>query len=102
LAMFSATGNGALLMSSAPIQFAITPGEAGQLGDVNGDGDVNNHDAVLVMALAVGELTEYSGAIEHYDAADVNADGVVDRGDALLLHAAQVGLLGYQEQADEL
>jgi hypothetical protein len=101
LATFSAEGSNALNMGSEPIDFFITSGEKGQLGDVNGDGNVNNHDAVLVMALVAGELNQYNSIIRHYESADVNADGVVDRGDALLLHAAQVGLLGHQERRDE-
>jgi hypothetical protein len=68
---------------------------------VNGDGNVDNHDAVLVMALVTGDLNEYSPIVRHYDSADVNEDGQVDRGDALLLHAAQVKLLGQQETNDE-
>jgi len=102
LATFSAEGSLALQISTSPIDFVITADKTGQLGDVNGDGKVNNHDAVLIMALVAGELEEYSAAIKFYNSADVNSDGVVDSGDALLLHAAQVGLIGHQEQADEL
>jgi len=95
MATFGAEGTGTLAIESQVINFTVIPGEIGQLGDVNGDGHVNNHDAVLVSALAVGELDEYDAPVVFYDSADVNADGRVDSGDAMLLHAVQVRLLGY-------
>jgi hypothetical protein len=94
LATFSAEGTNALAMNSQPIEFTVVDGVEGQRGDVSGDGRVNNLDAVLVSALAAGELDEFDPVIRYYEAADVNTDGRVDSGDALLLHAAQVRLLG--------
>lgn len=55
-------------------------------GDVNGDGDVNTKDAVLLKK----HLAGYEGLAFDSDAADVNADGNVDSKDAvrLLRHLA--------------
>jgi hypothetical protein len=99
LATFGAEGTNGLSIINQAIEWVVVPGESGQVGDVNGDGQVNNHDAALVMALDAGELDEYSTVIAHYDSADVNAEGNVDSGDAMLLHAVQVGLIGQQSSS---
>ena len=55
-------------------------GEGGTIGDVNGDGEVNSEDALLVMRYSMG-IEE----LENLAAADVNGDGEVNMADALLL-----------------
>ena len=62
----------------------VTVGSAVVLGDVNGDGKVNNVDAALVYAYhnKKSALTE-----DQLAAADVNGDGKVNNTDAALIYA---------------
>ena len=56
-------------------------GSGVSLGDVNGDGKVDNADAQLILDQEAGLLEEPLPA----DRADVNGDGVVDSNDAVLV-----------------
>ncbi len=72
-------GDGKEFSASAPA--ASFTYEAGYtLGDVNGDGDVNALDAILILRAAVN-LTNLSDVQEK--AADMNGDGNVDALDAI-------------------
>ena len=53
-----------------------------KLGDVNGDGDVNVLDAILLQSIWLGDLTPTPA---QFLAADVNRDGAVDANDLVLL-----------------
>ncbi len=63
----------------AECQFIVK--EQGEAGDINGDGDVNTKDAVLLKKY----LAEYTGLNINLDAADVNGDGEVNTKDAVRL-----------------
>lgn len=65
-----------VLTGSAP---AVTVGSAVLLGDVNGDGEIDNLDANLVYRYFNGKVTLTD---EQLAAADVNGDGEVDNLDA--------------------
>ena len=60
------------------------------LGDVNGDGKVDNFDAALTYAKFNGK---YDMTEEQLKAADVNGDGMVDNFDAALIYARFNGKL---------
>ena len=62
----------------------VTVGSAVVLGDVNGDGKVNNVDAALVYAYHNKKLTLTEDQLA---AADVNGDGKVNNVDAALIYA---------------
>lgn len=55
-------------------------GQGGMIGDVNGDGEVNSEDALLVMRYSMN-----LGELEDLASADVNGDGTVNMADALLI-----------------
>ena len=57
-------------------------------GDVNGDGEVDVNDALLVMRHALGLIE-----LENTYAADVNGDGTVNLEDALLILRTAMGLI---------
>ncbi len=59
-------------------------------GDVNGDGFVNNIDAMLVLQFAVGLIDETKIDVS---AADVNGDGNANNIDAMLILQFAVGLI---------
>ncbi len=60
------------------------------LGDVNGDGEVNSGDALLIMKRKAGKLdTDFTEA--QVKAADVNGDNDVNSGDALLIMKRKAG-----------
>lgn len=59
-------------------------------GDANGDGSVDNIDAMLVMQYTVGII---GGSDLHLDVVDVNGDGVVDNIDAMLIMQYTVGII---------
>ena len=57
------------------------------IGDVDGDGVVTIADAMIIMHIGLGLITE------QYDGADVNGDGIVDSTDALLAIRIALGIL---------
>jgi len=61
------------------------------LGDVNGDGKVNNIDATLVLRYSVGGLTEEQLAKLDVSVGDVNLDGKVNNIDATIILRYSVG-----------
>ena len=72
------------------IQLTITDKPAAVLGDVNGDGAVDNQDAALVYAYYNGKLTF---SAQQQAAADVDGSGTVDNQDAALIYAYYNGKL---------
>ena len=58
-------------------------------GDVNGDGNVDMTDALLVMRFALGMLTD----LPVMESADVNGSGTVDMADALIILRVSLGLM---------
>lgn len=65
----------------------------GILGDVNGDGNVNSGDAILVLRISVGLLIPTPS---QQWAGDVNEDGVINSGDAILILRKAVGLPSFK------
>jgi hypothetical protein len=57
------------------------PGTTCYVGDANGDGKVNNYDAVLVLRAVAGQTDE----VYNVNAADADGDGKVDDSDAVLI-----------------
>lgn len=65
----------------------------GVLGDLNGDGNINSGDAILVLRISVGLLTP----TPHQQwAGDVNEDGEINSGDAILILRKAVGLPSFK------
>jgi len=67
-------------------QVTVSPGT---LGDINGDGDVNSSDALLVLSADAGMNTSQFCPM---NCGDVNGDGLVNSSDALLMLSYDVGL----------
>ena len=61
---------------------------AGNLGDVNGDGEINSYDALMVLQHVVGLKTLTS---VQFNAGDMNSDGTLNSFDALLILRKSVG-----------
>lgn len=71
-------------------RITIVPYEQSTIyGDVNGDGEINMVDALLVMRHAMGLDEIGEGNIPY---ADVNNDGVIDMADALIIARFAMGL----------
>lgn len=68
--------------------YLATIRSTGATGDVNGDGDVNILDALLIVQYYVGLPVQIDE-----DEADVNCDGYIDIVDALLIAQYYVGLI---------
>ncbi|MBQ7549078.1 MAG: dockerin type I repeat-containing protein, partial [Clostridia bacterium] len=58
------------------------------IGDVNGDGNINSSDALMVLQHSVG-LETLTG--DRFTAADVNRDTVINSSDALMILQYSVG-----------
>lgn len=73
--------NPEIATSTAAVRFTLPAGRA--LGDVNGDGLVDDSDATLILRYTVGkaEITDEDALW----AADVNGDGEIDAKDATLI-----------------
>lgn len=71
----------AMLISCAPFAFALPR------GDVDGDGNVNSSDALLVLQYSVGQLSEIDA-----ERADVNYDKSINSSDALIILQISVGM----------
>lgn len=79
---------------TAVIAFSfMTTAFAAYYGDLNGDGNVNSTDALLVLKYSVGAVAEIDSKI-----ADVNSDGKVNSTDALAILRISVG----QGQPEEI
>ena len=68
----------------------LTPKSDIAPGDANGDGNINNVDAMQVLQAAVGLLDQSK---INYNACDVNGDGSVNNVDAMMILQFAVGLL---------
>lgn len=69
----------------------ITVEESGLIGDVNGDGVVNNIDATLVLRYSVGALSEEQLAKLYIEVGNVNGDEKVNNIDATIILRYSVG-----------
>ena len=72
------------------ITLTVTGGAGRRLGDVNGDGVIDNLDAAMVYAAYNGKGTLSDGQAA---CADVNGDGVIDNLDASMIYAYYSGRL---------
>ena len=79
---------GSTVNSPAAILVHVEGGQSTIKGDVNGDGIVNNLDAVLVYAYHNGKQTLTEAQLA---AADVNGDGKVNNLDASMIYAYHNG-----------
>ena len=61
-----------------------------KIGDINGDGEVDIADAILIMKYDAG-LTVIDDTVNK--AADVNQDGEIDIADAILIMKYDAGLI---------
>jgi hypothetical protein len=61
-------------------------------GDVNGDGEINTTDAMLILRYIAGVLNENELAIFCRIAADINRDGEITTADALMILRIAAGL----------
>jgi hypothetical protein len=71
--------------------YSILPGTTptGELGGVNGDGEVNSTDALIILSADVGIDTS---AFCPMNCGDVNGDGYVNSTDALIILSYDVGI----------
>ena len=94
----TATKNGDIRSDgSACFVIPVTISENGGailVGDVNGDGSVNNRDAMILDRYVAG-WTGYEEKIKSMDAADLNRDGSVNNRDAMTLDRYIAGWTGY-------
>jgi len=85
------TGNGTCSVTmtankTVTAYFTVVP--SGILGDVNGDGQVNSTDALIILSGDAGiSILPYCPAA----CGDVNADGLVNSTDALILLSYEIG-----------
>jgi len=96
LASFAATGTGgaplAFVAQATPLELRVRQQRSGQRGDVNGDGKVNNTDALLIEGVLGGYLApDARPALRYTRAADINRDGRITRGDAVAIQGFIVG-----------
>ena len=82
--------------ASAPTEHPTTA-PVSRPGDVNGDGDVNNRDAMILDRYVAG-WPGYYKHIKDMDAADLSGDGVINNRDAMILDRAVAGWTGYYEK----
>ena len=76
-----------------PIAFTVTDGEIAicrMQGDIDGSGEIDSFDALLVMRHALGLITLTEDMLR---AADVSGDGIIDSFDALLIIRIVLGLV---------
>ena len=73
-----------------------TPVEDAIVGDVNGDGVVNNRDA-MILDRFIGGWEGYAERITNMDAADLNRDYEVNNRDAMILDRYVAGHEGYDK-----
>jgi hypothetical protein len=95
--MGEADGPCLIEMKSRPLRWRLFADRPGQRGDVDGDGHVDNADAVALL----GELDESSGLPRRRRAADVNGDRRLDAGDVRALLGVQIGVVGGRAPAEE-
>ena len=73
-----------------PMHFYRIPGiSPGLMGDVDGSGEVDATDALLIMRYAMGIISE----LDHPDKADVDGSGAVEMTDALLALRMAMGII---------
>ena len=65
-----------------------------KVGDMNGDGQVNNRDAMILDRFVAG-WAGYDSFILDMDAADINNDGQVNNRDAMIMDRFVAGWNGY-------
>ena len=92
-------GYGRLDAANAVAQAGLTP-PSPPTGDVNGDGEVNIQDALLVLQAAVGlvpatPLMMQQGDVAPFQNAAPQPDGVIDGRDALVMLERVAGVLNF-------
>lgn len=66
------------------------------VGDVNGDGQVNNRD-LIILTRYIGGTPGYDQQISYMDAADINQDGVYNNRDVTFLQRALGNWPGFDQ-----
>ncbi len=86
------------VLSALSLSTALTIGaSAATLGDVNGDGNVNSNDALMILKYSVGlEAGDFLT-----NRADMNGDGQINSSDALTVLKTSVGLIDPEEILSE-
>lgn len=86
------------VISAVSLAAALTVGaSAATLGDVNGDGNVNSNDALMILKYSVGlEAGDFLT-----NRADMNGDGQINSSDALTVLKTSVGLIDPEEILSE-
>ena len=74
-----------------------TEAESYTVGDVNGSGEVDNRDAMILDRYIAG-WDGYAERITNMDAADLDRKGSVDNRDAIILDRVAAGWVGYYEK----
>ena len=76
---------------------AAPPASGYIVGDVNGSGEVDNRDAMILDRFVAG-WDGYEARITNIDAADMDRKGTVDNRDAMILDRVAAGWVGYYEK----
>ncbi|MDQ2087405.1 cohesin domain-containing protein [Herbivorax sp. ANBcel31] len=72
----------------APIRFnngGVMIEESLTLGDINGDGEIDSTDYVLLQRYVLEIIDEFPNGVDPYKVADINGDGEIDSTDYILL-----------------
>lgn len=92
---------GAATADYHPVENARTMIASYLIGDADGNGVVDNRDALILDRYVAG-WKDYADKIVYPEAADLNADGVIGLRDAILLDRYIAGWQGYDENISEV
>lgn len=74
----------------------VADGNSYLVGDVNGDGEVNKADS-MILSRYIGGWKDYDKKIVNMDSADLNRDGEVNKADSMILSRYVGGWKGYDK-----
>ena len=98
-AVLDLTGFNFETKTGAKFCITMTPAEEGEtrlVGDVDGDGDVDNRDAMILDRYVAG-WEGYADRIANPDSADLNRDTDINNRDAMILDRVVAGWEGYYD-----